>query len=196
MPPLDATYFSEAALRAFQRRQRKQELDTEGSYDRTDLGESIRRLAEQRGETLQGTKETAAGQGLFYSGQLGKRLGQVETDFTRRQGDMQRDFDRREAGREAARAAIDSGAPLEEAAAAAAATDRQIQRDTEAADAGTLARNPAPKPAAAKKPAPRRPAPARPKPRPQRRPRGNRQTYRPGRARQVRAGVRPAGPRR
>lgn len=156
----DATYLADAALRAFKRRQELGQLALEDSHDSTDHQEAIRRLAEQRAPALQNTKQTANKQGLFYSGQLGKRLGEVERDFTRQEGDQGRDYDRRRAAREAARRAIESGAPLEEAAAAAAAADRQIERDAERADENALAENAAPTAAPA---APRAVA-ARPRP--------------------------------
>lgn len=162
----DAQYLSEAALRLFQRRQKLEELDRQSGQGQQDLQEAIRRLGEQRTTSLQTTTEGANRQGLLYSGQLGKRLGDVETQFTRQQGDMTRDQERQQAAIAAARHAIEAGAPLEEAAASAAASDRQIQRDEDAAAANMLVTNPK-TPAAAKPAAPKLAKP-KPKPKPRR----------------------------
>lgn len=142
----DSQYLADAAQRAFERQQKITQLNTESRIDTTDFNEALRRMTESRAGVEQQTRQTANKQGLFYSGQLGKRLGDVATDFTRRQSDAQLQYDRREAARRAAIAAIEAGAPLEEAAAMAAAADRQLARDQEAADARALAQESAPAP--------------------------------------------------
>lgn len=140
----DAQYLAEAGQRLQDRQAKTNELNANTQTDSQDTAEAIRRLLQSRGEVETSTKQTANKQGLFYSGQLGKRLGDVAADFTRRQSDAQLALDRREAAREAARRAIESGAPLSEAAALAQAADRQIARDQTAADANALVRNPSP----------------------------------------------------
>jgi hypothetical protein len=59
---------------------------------------------------------------------------------------MQGSHDVEQRAREAARAALLSGATLEDAAMQAAAVERQIARDQEAAASNSLAPNPKPKP--------------------------------------------------
>lgn len=149
----DAQYLADAALRAFNRRQKLSELDTQSSQGRQDLQTMIRRLGEQRVKAVQSTRQGANKQGLFYSGQLGKQLGDVNKSYAQQQGDARQQFNRDEAARQAARTAIEAGAPLEEASAAAAATDRQIQRDQDAASANGLVPNQPASTGAASRPA-------------------------------------------
>lgn len=122
----------------------------ESAYDKIDFQEALRRMTEQRPKDEQSTREQANRQGLFYSGQLGKRLDDLATDYARRQGDQQQSYDRREAARVAARRAIESGASIDDAAITAELADRQVAADSSAADAGALAPNPQ-DPAAASK---------------------------------------------
>jgi hypothetical protein len=159
----DAEYLAAAAQRQFERTQALQGLTTQSSTDKADTAEAIRRLTSAAPEQRQGIKQSANRAGLFYSGQLGKQLGNFEADLTQRQGDVTTDWQRREDAREAARAAIEQGRPLEEAAALAEAAGRQVNRDAVAADNYMLA----PPPAAAVAPkvlAGRRRPPARRRP--------------------------------
>jgi hypothetical protein len=150
----DAEYFTTVAQQRFKRNQQLNQLTEQGAYDRTDFQEGLRRLHEQQPKDLQTVRENAARQGLFYSGQLGKQEGDVNTDYARRQSDSQLSFDRREAARAAARRALLAGASIEQAAALAASIDRRLDRDAQSAAAGTLARNPGPKRRRRKLPAP------------------------------------------
>jgi hypothetical protein len=152
----DAEYLAAAAQRAFERTQALSALTTQG--------ETIRRLLAQAPEQRQGIKQGANRAGLFYSGQLGKQLDAYEGELTQKQGDINLDFQRRENARIAARQAIESGMPLEEAAALAEAATRQIDRDTTMANAGGLAATPAPAAAAPTVVAGRRRPPARRRP--------------------------------
>jgi hypothetical protein len=163
----DAEYLAAAAQRQFERSQALQGLTTQGSTDKADTQEAIRRLTSAAPEQRQGIKQSANKAGLFYSGQLGKQLGNFEADLTQRQGDINLDFERREQARAAARSAIEQGMPLEEAASLAESATRQVQRDSLAADNYMLAPPPAPAPAAAPRTvaAGRRRPPARRRPR-------------------------------
>jgi hypothetical protein len=152
--PLDAQYFTDVAQQRFRAQQQLNQLGTQSAYARTDFQEGLRRQAQQQGQDIQATRENAAREGLFYSGQLGKREGDVNTQYARRTGDLRLNFDRGEAARQAARRALAAGASIDEAAAEAAAVDRQLQRDAQAAADGILARNPGPRKRA--KPHPRR----------------------------------------
>jgi hypothetical protein len=163
----DAQYLAEAAQRQFDRIQAMNALTSQAGSDQNDTTEAIRRLLSGAPEQRQTIKQNANKQGLFYSGQLGKQLNSYEADLTQRQGDIQLDFDARERARAAARAALEQGAPLEEAAGLAEAAARQVQRDTDAAAANALAPPPAAAPArkvTAGRPRP--PARGRPKPKP------------------------------
>jgi hypothetical protein len=142
---LDSQYFADIAQQRFKAQQQTNQLGQDSAYDRTDFQEALRRLGQQQGRDVQTTRENAAREGLFYSGQLGKREGDVNTDYARRTGDARLAFDRREAGRMAARRALQAGASIDEAAARAAAVERQLDRDATSATAGTLARNPKPR---------------------------------------------------
>ena len=143
----DAEYLAAAAQRAFDRKAALDNLTSQGTTDKADTQEAIRRLLGQAPEQRQGIKQGANKAGLLYGSTLGKNLDAFEADLTQKQGDINLDFQRREDARAAARQAIESGAPLEEAAAMAEATTRQIERDTSAANAGALV--PTPGPAAA-----------------------------------------------
>jgi hypothetical protein len=160
----DAEYLAAAAQRAFERTQALSALTTQGETDKGDTQEAIRRLLAQAPEQRQGIKQGANRAGLFYSGQLGKQLDAYEGELTQKQGDINLDFQRRENARIAARQAIESGMPLEEAAALAEAATRQIDRDTTMANAGGLAATPAPAAAAPTVVAGRRRPPARRRP--------------------------------
>jgi hypothetical protein len=157
----DAEYLAAAAQRQFERTQAIQGLTSQSSTDKSDTAEAIRRLTSAAPEQRQGIKQGANKAGLFYSGQLGKQLGNFEADLTQRQGDINLDMQRREDARAAARAAIEQGAPLEEAAALAESAGRQVQRDATAADNNMLVPPPAAPAARVVKPAaPRRKIPA------------------------------------
>jgi hypothetical protein len=139
----DAEYLATAAQRQFERTQALQGLTTQGSTDKSDTQEAIRRLTAAAPEQRQGIKQSANKAGLFYSGQLGKQQDAFEADLTQRQGDINTDYQRREDARAAARTAIEQGAPLEEAASMAEAAGRQVNRDSIAADNYMLAPPPA-----------------------------------------------------
>jgi hypothetical protein len=165
----DAEYLAAAAQRAFERKAALDALGSQGTTDKGDTQEAIRRLLAGAPEQRQGIKQGANREGLLYSGQLGKRQDAFEADLTQKQGDINLDFQRRENARIAARQAIESGMPLEEAAAMAEAATRQVDRDTTAANAGALAPTPAPAAPRPTLPAGRRRPPARRRPNSRRR---------------------------
>lgn len=145
----DATYLAEAAQRQFARQTQLNELQAQSEHGRTIQQEAIRRLMESVGEQRQQTSQSYNKAGLFYSGQLGKALGGIETAVARQRADIQGNFDAEERAREAARNALLQGAPLEEAAALAANVERQLGTDAGLAEAGALAPTPVPAPAQA-----------------------------------------------
>jgi hypothetical protein len=150
----DAQYLAEAAQRQFGRTTSLDQLTAEDDAQRNQTQEAIRRLMEDATTQRQSTTEGAAKQGLFYSGQLGKRLGDLESQLARQRADVQSQYDNGARARAVARQAILSGAPLEEAAGLAAAAERQVGRDTDAANARQLVPTvvkPKPKPKPKKK---------------------------------------------
>jgi hypothetical protein len=145
----DAEYLAAAAQRQFDRTKALEGLTSQTTNDKTDTSEAIRRLLQGAPEQRQGITQNANRAGLFYSGQLGKQLTDYEGNLTRAQGDIQLDYDRREQARAAARAAIEQGASLEEAAALAESAGRQVSRDSDAAASNSLVPTPLPQPPAA-----------------------------------------------
>jgi hypothetical protein len=146
----DSEYTTSLAQSNFDANQRLAQLEQQGSYDKTDLGTSLARLRAQQPKDEQSTSEGAANQGLFYSGILGQRLGDVRTRYQQREGDLQQSSDRKQAALEAAKAAIREGMPLTEAALRAQAVDRNVGRDQTAAESDSLVPDPTtPPPAAA-----------------------------------------------
>lgn len=149
----DAQYLAAAAQAQFNRQTQLDQLQAQDEAERTQTTEAIRRLMDDAGNQRQQTTQTAAKQGLFYSGQLGKRLGDLESQVSRQRADIQSSADTNARARAAARQAILSGAPLDQAALLAEAIGRQTDRDTTAAQNRQLVPTPVkPKPKPKKKP--------------------------------------------
>lgn len=145
----DSGYTAAMGQASFDANQRLAQLQQQEDNGATDLQTSLARIRAQQPKDEQSTKEGAANQGLFYSGILGQRLGDLNTQYSQKISDAQLAGDRSQAALEAAKEAIRQGLPLTEAAQRAAAVDRQITRDQGAAAAGSLAPEPsAPAPAA------------------------------------------------
>jgi hypothetical protein len=145
----DATFLANMARAAFERQQQVAALESQDKTDRTDTDEAIRRILSTRDPSRRNITSNANRSGLLYSSHLNRELDDFETGLTRQQGDIQTDFGRRTAAREAARAALEAGAPLEEAAEMAALADRRIDRDQAWASVNGLALNPGARPPAA-----------------------------------------------
>jgi hypothetical protein len=134
----DAQYYADAAQRLFQKNQQLASFDTAHTRDTTQLSEALRQMREQQ-PLQQGQAQAGANKaGLFYSTALGNQLGSIAKTFAQRQSQAQTSYQQAEDARTAARAALEQGYTLDDAAARAAAADRQIGRDTSAADAGAL----------------------------------------------------------
>jgi hypothetical protein len=138
----DAQAAAARAQALFDRNQRIGQLQQQGVYDSQDLAEALRRMHEQQPKDEQQTREGANRQGLFYSGQLGQRLGDLTTQYARREGDQQQNYQRREAARVAAIDALNQGASVEDAGITAALLDRLTAGDVEAAGSSSLVANP------------------------------------------------------
>jgi hypothetical protein len=138
-PWKDSSYWAEIARQKWQREGKMGEITQQNTYAQADYKEALRRALEPRETDIESAKEQANEAGLLYSGQLGKRQGDIRTHYARVEGDMTQAEQRRQAAFEAAKRAIEEGATYEEAAAEAAAVDRQAGRDLSAADQGALA---------------------------------------------------------
>jgi hypothetical protein len=134
----DAQYYAEQAQRLFQRNQQLASFDTAHTRDTTQLNEALRQMREQQPLDQGKAKVGASKAGLFYSTALGNQLGSIAKTYAQRQSQAQTQYAQAEQARAAARAALQQGYTLDDAAARAAAIDRQIGRDTSAADAGAL----------------------------------------------------------
>jgi hypothetical protein len=147
--PRDAAYYNAIAKLQFQANQGLANLDQQDAYATTDLQNALGRLHAQQPIAQQNTENTANAQGLFYSGQLGSRLGALNTQYAQQEGDINQNAQRAQAARAAARNAIQQGLPIDTAAALAAAVDRQGARDAANPPQDITTTTPAPAPAAA-----------------------------------------------
>lgn len=134
----DAQYYAEKAQRLFQGQQQLGQLDTAHTRDQTQLQEALRQMGAQQPLDEGKAKVGASKAGLFYGSALGNQLGSIAQTYAQRRSSAQSTYAQAETARAAARAAIQQGYTLDDAAAQAAAADRQIGRDTTAADAGSL----------------------------------------------------------
>lgn len=135
----DAAYNAAVARLQFNATNSVADIDREQGFADSALATAKGRLAAERPKVEQSTREGANQQGLFYSGQLGKRLGDVATDFNQREADLQTEYQNASQSRAAARDAILRQQELERQIAYQEAADRQVARDTEAASQGALA---------------------------------------------------------
>jgi hypothetical protein len=136
--PLDAQYYAESAKNLFGVNQGVAQSDMQGQQRQATLEEALRRLGQQQPKDELATTEAANRQGLFYSGQLGQRLGDLASRYSRQRSDLNANYANQEAARLAARAALQQGYTVDDAALQAAAVGRQIQSDQAAADVGGL----------------------------------------------------------
>lgn len=137
----DAQYLAEAAQKAFLRTQQLGALTQESQDDKTNTQTAINRLLENAVSDRVKINEGANKEGLFYSGQLTKRLGDYETQVERAKGDATTLLGQREASRLLQRNTIEQGGPLDDAVLLALAGQRQTGRDTTAADSNALVPN-------------------------------------------------------
>jgi hypothetical protein len=140
----DAQYLAEAAQRAFDRQTQLNSYNEQSQQDRANTGTAIQRILDRIGADRSQIDSSANKQGLLYSSTRTQNESDYEKAVQQQQDDANRAFQQREDARAAARTALQQGAPLEEAAALAAAANRQITGDTGAADANALVANSAP----------------------------------------------------
>lgn len=158
----DARYWEQVARIGATTRDALLSVDRREQLGKQDFDEGIRRLMEDRGKAIGQTRKTSNKEGLFYSGQLGKREGEVRTDYGRQETDARGQLARQLAGFEEERTQARQGEQEQSASALYEAQERQYERDlanppTPAAPAApgvpAVGRPGAkPKPAAGKKP--------------------------------------------
>jgi hypothetical protein len=140
----DSQYFIDAASRQARIGADLTDNDQQGVRSKAAYDEALRRLQADQPKSEAGAKSSANRSGLFYSSNLDNSLNEIATQYARQRSDAKSTFDQGEAARLAARRAIEAGGTVDDAAAIAASTDRQVGRDTDAADSGALAVTPAP----------------------------------------------------
>lgn len=104
----DSSYHTGLAGLQAQKAQGLAALDTQAARSREDTDRNRELLAEGLGKARVSTRNQSNKQGLLFSGILGKRLGEVDTDFGRRQSDLALSFARGEEDRAASRAGLES----------------------------------------------------------------------------------------
>ncbi|HEU4975290.1 MAG TPA: hypothetical protein VFT50_09390 [Baekduia sp.] len=100
--PFDSNYNADVARLMFNNKQAHGAIDLEGTQDQQDFDTTLARMARARDEDLHSANVGANQEGLFYSGQLTKRRGNIEHDYGDRMSDAQTAFDRRAQARRAA----------------------------------------------------------------------------------------------
>jgi hypothetical protein len=154
--PLDAQFFADQAGRQFKANNQIAGTQQQSAYDQTDYQTALQRLATQQTQAQDNQRNSYNQRGLYYSGAYGKAQGDLADQYAQQRADMADNLQRKEASRQAAIAAIQQGMPLDDAAAAAEAADRQLARDTTAADSNSLVMNPAVKVKPKPKPKPKK----------------------------------------
>jgi hypothetical protein len=134
----DATFFADQAQRLFKKSQALQQNERQGTENQLGLTNAVETVRRQQPKQENQATAGANASGLFYSTTLGNQLGDIRASAVRQEGSANARFAEAERARLAARQAIEAGYGLDDASAMAAAADRQIQRDTTAADAGYL----------------------------------------------------------
>ena len=133
--PRDAQYWMERAKLFNQQQQQLADLQKQQEWADLDYQEAVRRLTERYQRQRQATTTAANRAGLFYSGQLGKWLGDIDVEESRRLSDLRQDYERRSEARKALIAklqeAIQQGRVIGEEDIFAAAVQRAAQADME-----------------------------------------------------------------
>jgi hypothetical protein len=122
----DSTYNTALANLLNQKVQGESQIETAGRRAVQDRDQNLGLLAEGRGKAKTQTTQSANNRGLFYSGILGKQLGDVDTDYGRREGDVNQSFTRGEEERATSRSSLLSGFDQAQREAAAQAVDRWV----------------------------------------------------------------------
>lgn len=98
--PRDAQYWLERAKLFEQQQRQLQQLQQQDVLDRAQVDEALRRARERYGQQAQATTRQFNRAGLFYSGQLGQALGDLERERVRYESDTQAQLAQRSAARQ------------------------------------------------------------------------------------------------
>lgn len=136
----DSAYNSTLAGLLGQKQSGETAIDTAGRRAVEDRDRNFGLLREGRGNARTQATQSANNRGLFYSGHLGKQLGEVDTDYGRREGDVGTAFTRGEEERATSRAGLTAAYDQAARDAATQAVDRWIAgaQATEAASTPSL----------------------------------------------------------
>lgn len=91
--PKDAQYFNDVAKLDQYYASNKANLSASGQELAANLAKNRSLLDEQQPKDQLAAKQNANKAGLFYSGALGKNLGDIATSYARRKSDLQTDFE-------------------------------------------------------------------------------------------------------
>jgi hypothetical protein len=138
---LDSQYATNAANLKAQLGFKTAQVEQDDANDETSYREALRRMEAQRPRDDQSAKESANKAGLFYSGTLGKNLGDIATNYQQRADDAGAARQSRANQRSAQKTALQSGYDVDIGDLAQSAAERKIANDTTAADAGYLVRD-------------------------------------------------------
>jgi hypothetical protein len=151
----DSQYIGEAGAATFKMNADLQGLQAQGITDAQSRQTALAQLARQQPIDLQQANVNRNRQGLFYSTTLGNDRANISAGYVAKAGNVEADYAAHERARAAAEGAIRAGYTVDDAARMAAAVDRQVTRDSAAADSNSLVPNPAPAPKPKAAPAPR-----------------------------------------
>lgn len=140
----DSQYFQWDAAAQAKKQVDLADNDAQGTTNVTARDEALRQLKAQQPVDESAASTGANRSGLFYSTNLGNKLGDIATQYVQRRGQAATQYQQAEDARSRARAAIEAGYGVDQAAQYAASADRQTARDTTAADAGALVGESAP----------------------------------------------------
>lgn len=104
--PRDSTFSGGVNQLIFNNTNQRNALVQQGKDAEQDFNTLLTRLADSRAKDLLETNHGANQQGLFYSGQLGKRRDDVSKTYDQQQGDAQSSYDRAKKAREDALAQL------------------------------------------------------------------------------------------
>lgn len=141
-PFLDSTYYANTAQNQFGAFNDVAGIRQQDTYNQTDAFTAKARLDQDEPFAEQGLRENAARQGLLGSTRTNTQIGLQQRSYLQQRGDIDLKAARTHAANTAAIQAIMAGLPLQQASEMAAAVDRQVTRDQDAAAAGVLAQNP------------------------------------------------------
>jgi hypothetical protein len=115
--PLDSQYGSDVAGILFGNKNQRDDLSRQRSQGTEDFNTMLSRMADARAKDLQAQNYQANREGLFYSGQLGKRRDETSKGYDQQQQDAQTSYDRQQTALQQAldrlgTVSVDASSPL------------------------------------------------------------------------------------